>query len=191
MMFVGATNAPAGTSPTPPYTKVAQTPQVREKPFLNVDAAGGYHVFVPALRTNSTGASWTNGPAAGQNLPISQFFVAKPGTSASAINAALAAGKDLVFGPGVYRLNETIRVTRPNTVVLGLGLATLIPENGVTAMTVADVDGVKIAGILIDAGTTNSSVLMEVGPAGSSANHSANASSVARSSPPSNRVRRR
>jgi ricin-type beta-trefoil lectin protein len=178
MVFVGATNAPAGTFPNPPYTKVAQTPQVREKPFLTIDAAGNYSVFVPALRTNSTGASWTNGPAAGQNLPISQFFVAKPGTSASAINAALASGKDLVFGPGVYHLSETIRVTRPDTVVLGLGLATLIPDNGITAMTVADVDGVKIAGLLIDAGPTNSSLLMEVGPAGAGANHSANPTSL-------------
>jgi hypothetical protein len=178
MVFVGATNAPAGNFPNPPYTRVAQTPQVREKPFLNIDAAGDYNVFVPALRDNSTGASWTSGSAAGQNLPIGQFFIAKPGTSASAINAALAAGKDLVFGPGVYHLNETIRVTRPDTVVLGLGLATLIPDNGITAMTVADVDGVKIAGILIDAGTTNSNVLMEVGPAGSGANHSANPTSL-------------
>ncbi|WP_399343301.1 RICIN domain-containing protein [Umezawaea sp. Da 62-37] len=178
MVFVGATNAPAGTFPSPPYTKVAQTPQIREKPFLNIDAAGNYNVFVPALRNNSTGASWTNGAAAGQNLPISQFFVAKPGTSASAINAALASGKDLVFGPGVYHLSETIKVTRPDTVVLGLGLATLIPDNGVAAMTVADVDGVKIAGILIDAGPTNSALLMEIGPTGSSANHSANPTSL-------------
>ncbi|WP_443742643.1 RICIN domain-containing protein [Umezawaea endophytica] len=178
MVFVGATNAPAGTFPNPPYTKVAQTPLVREKPFLNVNAAGDYNVFVPAVRTNSAGASWTNGTPAGQNLPLSQFFIAKPGTSASAINAALASGKDLIFGPGVYHLNETIRVTRPNTVVLGLGLATLIPDNGVTAMTVADVDGVKIAGILIDAGPTNSTLLMEVGPTGSSADHSANPTSL-------------
>ncbi len=178
MVFVGATNAPAGTFPNPPYTRVAQTPQVREKPFLNVNAAGDYNVFVPAVRNNSSGASWTNGTPAGQNLPLSQFFIAKPGTSAGAINAALAAGKDLIFGPGVYHLNETIRVTRPNTVVLGLGLATLIPDNGVTAMTVADVDGVKIAGILIDAGTTNSNLLMEIGPTGSSADHSANPTSL-------------
>ena len=46
-----------------------------------------------------------------------------------------------------------MRVTRADTVVLGLGLATLVPDNGVTAMTVADVDGVKVAGLLFDAGT--------------------------------------
>jgi hypothetical protein len=45
-------------------------------------------------------------------------------------------------------------------------------------MTVADVNGVKLAGLLIDAGTTNSAVLAEIGPAGSSADHSANPTSL-------------
>jgi predicted heme/steroid binding protein len=63
-------------------------------------------------------------------------------------------------------------------VVLGLGLATLLPDNGVVAMSVADVDGVKVAGLLFDAGPTNSPVLMQVGPTGSTANHSANPTSL-------------
>ncbi|GAA1000957.1 RICIN domain-containing protein [Acrocarpospora macrocephala] len=178
MVFVGATNAPSGNFPNPPYTRVATTPVVREKPFLYIDQAGAYQVFVPALRTNSTGTSWSGGNPAGSSLPISQFFVVKPGHTAANINAALAAGQDLLVTPGVYHLNDTIRVTRANTVVLGLGLATFIPDNGVTAMTVADVDGVKVAGILFDAGTTNSPMLMQVGPAGSAASHAANPTSL-------------
>jgi hypothetical protein len=178
MVFVGDVNAPANTFPNPPYTTVAQTPVVREKPFLYVDAAGNYNVFVPALRTNSQGITWANGTPAGSSLPISQFFIVKAGATAASINAALAAGKDLLFTPGVYHLDDTIRVTRANTVVLGLGLATLVPDNGVTAMTVADVDGVKVAGILFDAGTVNSPVLMEVGPTGSTSDHSANPTSL-------------
>jgi len=55
-----------------------------------------------------------------------------------------------------------------------LGLATLLSQNGVTTMTVADVDGVIISGILFDAGSTNSAFQMQVGPTGSSASHSAN-----------------
>jgi hypothetical protein len=133
---------------------------------------------VPALRTNSQGITWANGTPAGSSLPISQFFIVKAGATAASINAALAAGKDLLFTPGVYHLDDTIRVTRANTVVLGLGLATLVPDNGVTAMTVADVDGVKVAGILFDAGTVNSPVLMEVGPTGSTSDHSANPTSL-------------
>ncbi|CAO0831533.1 RICIN domain-containing protein OS=Streptomyces microflavus OX=1919 GN=HUT09_29520 PE=4 SV=1 [Streptomyces microflavus] len=94
----------------------------------------------------------------------------KPGATASQINAALAEGKNLLFTPGVYRLNQTINVTRADTVVLGLGLATVIPENGITALNVADVDGVKIAGILIDAGTGQLPLpSLQVGQAGATA----------------------
>jgi hypothetical protein len=178
MVFVGAVNAPGNSFPNPPYTTVGQTPVVREKPFLYIDQAGNYQVFVPAVRSNSTGTSWATGTPAGSSLPISQFFIVKPGATAATINAALAQGKDLLFTPGVYHLNDTLRVNRANTVVLGLGLATLLPDNGVVAMRVADVDGVKVAGLLFDAGPTNSPVLMEVGPTGSSANHSANPTSL-------------
>ena len=65
-------------------------------------------------------------------------------------------------------------MTNPNTVVLGLGLATLVPQNGVIPMTVADVNGVTIAGLLFDAGSVNSPVLLQIGPTGSSLSHVAN-----------------
>ena len=177
-VFVGTQGAPANSFPNPPYTTVGSTPVVREKPFLYVDNAGAYQVFVPSLRSNSSGNSWSTGTTAGSSLPISQFSIVKAGATAASINAALAAGQNLLFTPGVYHVNDTIRITRPDTVVLGLGLATIVPDNGVTAMTVADVDGVKVAGILFDAGTTNSQVLMEVGPNGSTADHSTNPTSL-------------
>jgi hypothetical protein len=178
MVFVGATNAPSGTFPNPPFTVVNQSPVVREKPFLYVDSAGNYNVFVPALQSNSSGTTWSGGSAAGSSLPISQFYVAKPGDSAATINAALSQGKNLLFTPGIYHLSQTLNVNRADTVVLGLGLATLVPDNGVTAMSVADVDGVKLAGLLIDAGTVNSPVLMQIGPAGSSQSHAADPTSL-------------
>ncbi|WP_189780178.1 RICIN domain-containing protein, partial [Streptomyces tauricus] len=178
MVFVGAQNAPANTFPSPPYTTVDRAPVTREKPFLYVDAASAYKVFVPAVRTDSRGTTWAAGTPAGASLPLSDFFVVKPGATAAQMNDALAQGKNLLVTPGVYHLNQTLKVTRPDTVVLGLGLATLIPDNGITAMTVADVDGVKLAGILFDAGTTNSAQLLEMGPGGSSADHGGNPSSL-------------
>jgi hypothetical protein len=178
MVFVGDTGAPGNTFPAPPYTTIGSTPVTREKPFLYVDGSGNYNVFVPAVRTNSVGDSWSGGNPAGTSLPISQFSIVKAGATAASINAALSAGQNLLFTPGVYHLNDTIRITRPDTVVLGLGLATVVPDNGVTAVSVADVNGVNIAGLLIDAGTTNSAVLMEMGPAGSTADHSADPSSL-------------
>jgi hypothetical protein len=178
MVFAGVQGAPANTFPAPPYTTVGQTPVVREKPFLYIDNAGGYQVFVPGVKTNASGTSWANGNAPGSSIPIDQFYIAKPGATTADLNAALAAGKNLLVTPGVYHLNQTLRVTRPDTVVLGLGIATMVPDNGITAMTVDDVDGVKVAGLLIDAGTTASNSLMQVGPAGSAANHAANPTSL-------------
>ncbi|MBB6570235.1 discoidin domain-containing protein [Kribbella sandramycini] len=178
MVFVGTNGAPQQNFPNPSHTVVGQTPKVREKPFLYFDAAGNYNVFVPALRTNSAGTSWSNGPAAGTSISLADFYVVKPGATVDTINAALDQGKHLLFTPGIYHLNDTIRVNRANTVVLGLGLATLIPDTGKAAISVADVDGVKLAGILVDAGPVNSPVLVEIGAPGSTASHAANPTSL-------------
>ncbi|MEU7586743.1 discoidin domain-containing protein [Micromonospora sp. NPDC049230] len=178
MVFQGVNGAPAPSFPNPSHTVIAQTPQVREKPFLYVAGTGEYRVFVPALRTNSTGTSWYNRTPAGSSISLSQFFVVQPGTSAATINAALAQGKHLLFTPGVHHVTEPIQVDRADTVILGLGLATIQADNGSVGMRVADVDGVKVAGLMFEAGTTNSPVLMEVGPSGSSASHASNPTSL-------------
>ncbi|MFF0597741.1 discoidin domain-containing protein [Streptomyces antibioticus] len=171
MTFTGVQGAPATNFDTGPYTTLDTTPISREKPFLYLDG-NEYKVFVPAKRTNARGVSW---PAnAGTSLPLSQFYIVKPGATAATINTALSQGLNLLFTPGVYHLNQTIDVTRANTVVLGLGLATIIPDGGVDAMHVADVDGVRLAGFLIDAGATRSDTLLQLGPAGASADHAAN-----------------
>jgi hypothetical protein len=175
MVFVGDVNPPEGAWPAQAFTKIAQVPVVREKPFLQIDAAGNYSVRIPSLRTNSSGITWRAGATPGKNIPISQFYIARPGAdTAATINAQLAKGKDLLLTPGIYHLSDAIKVTRANTVVLGLGFATLLPENGTPAMTTADADGIVIAGILFDAGGTNSPVMLEVGPGQSKVRHTAN-----------------
>jgi hypothetical protein len=174
-VFVGTPGAPATSFPNPAYTTIGQTPTIREKPYL-YQTGGNYAVFVPNLRTNSAGTSWPNTP--GTSIALTQFYVAKPGDSAATINQALAQGLNLIFQPGVYHVSQTINVTRANTVVMGLGYATIIPDNGVTPMQVADVDGVKIAGVLFDAGPTNSANLLVVGPNGSTANHAGNPTTI-------------
>ncbi len=176
-VFSGVQGAPPSTFPNPPITTLATTPVSREKPFLYVDGTGAYRVFVPALRTNASGPSWAAGTPAGTSLPLSAFYVAKPGDSAAKINQALAQGLHLLFTPGIYRISETIKVNRANTVVLGIGLPTIIPS-GVNGMEVADVDGVKVAGVLFDAGTINSPTLLTIGPSGSTASHAANPTTV-------------
>jgi hypothetical protein len=172
MVFVGVVHAPDGEWPKPPYTKVAETPIVREKPFLMVDERGNWSVRVPSLRTNSVGITWRGGVTPGRSIPLSHFYIAHAGSdTASTINAQLAQGKHLLLSPGNYALSEPIRVTRPGAIVMGLGFATLKPVNGAAALTTADVDGIILAGLLIDAGETKSPVLLEVGLEGSTTRH--------------------
>jgi F5/8 type C domain/Putative Ig domain len=178
MVFSGVNGAPAQSFPTPPMTTLGTTPVSRDVPYLYIDSSGNYHVFEPSLRTNASGPSWANGPTPGTSVPMSQFFVADPSMSAATINNALAEGCNLLFTPGVYSLNQTLNVTHADTTILGLGFPTLIPTNGVNTMQVADVNGVRIDGLLFDAGTVNSAALLTVGTAGSTVSHASDPTSV-------------
>src|SRR5579864_3575134 len=171
-VFVGVAHPPEGAWPEPPYTKVEQTPVVREKPFLQVNAAGEFSVRVPELSSDSVGITWRGGETPGKTIPIAQFYIARADADTTeTINAQLAQGKNLILTPGIYELIDPIRVTRPHTVVLGMGFATLRPVKGTAAMTAADADGIEIAGLLFDAGPSESPVLLEVGSEGSRERH--------------------
>ena len=163
MVFSGVQGAPAPSYPSPPETVLTSTPVSREKPFLYVDEKGNYNVFAPALQRNSTDTTWYTGTTRGRSLSISKFLIAQPTTPVQEINQALHSGMNLILTPGIYQLNQPIRVTRPDTIVLGMGYATLVPQTGAPAMTVADVDGVEIAGLMIDAGPITSPVLLQIG----------------------------
>lgn len=174
MVFVGDTNAPAGAWPMPPYTTIDSTPVDREKPFLEVDEHGHWSVLVPSLRRDGKGITWRNGVTPGRIIPLSRFYIAHAGADTAAdINAQLATGKDLLLTPGIYDLDQPIRITRPDTVVLGLGFATLRPTHGTAAITTADENGIEIAGLLIDAGPVESPVLVQIGPEGARTRHRA------------------
>ncbi|MEI6362293.1 MAG: adenylyl cyclase [Actinomycetes bacterium] len=167
-VFSGANGAPGQCFPSDdscggPYTTLASTPVSKEKPYLFVDGSGNWNVFVPGVRTNSSGTTWSAGATKGRVVPLATFFVVKPTDSVDAINHALDRGQNLIFTPGVYNVDDTIEIGRPNTIVLGLGLATLTAVDGAVPMKVEDVNGVDIAGLTIDAGEKNSPVLLEVG----------------------------
>jgi hypothetical protein len=168
-VFSGVVGAPAECFPAQascggPYTTLATSPLTREAPYLYLDGDGRYKVFVPGMRQDSVGTTWGSGPTAGTSIPIDQFFIAKPTDQAKKINDALARGRNVIFTPGIYQLDKTIAVKRTDTVVLGLGFPTLVPTGGQAAMNVADVTGVKLAGLMFDAGPKSSPVLLEVGP---------------------------
>ena len=166
-------NALEGSWPEIAYTDIEKTPLVREKPFLMFDEKKGLGVFLPDFKYNTKGAGWADG-SKGKFIPIENFYIAKPGDSAAKINGELNEGKHLFFTPGNYEISEAICVEKENTIVLGTGLATLIPVNGNECMKVADEDGIVIAGLLFDAGEKKSQNLLLIGKEGSDKSHEKN-----------------
>ena len=171
---LGKTNWKSGGT----YTVLDSTDVIREKPFLYFDEKEHeYKVFVPGLRQNATGVSWTgNDMGEGKSVDISQFYIARADRdNAKSINAALAAGKNIILSPGIYYAEEPIVIDKANTIVLGLGLATIIPgqSNTDTAMRIADVSGVSVAGIIFDAQYASKNMLV-VGEDGCNKVHSNN-----------------
>jgi hypothetical protein len=163
-VFIGVEGAPNDTWPDQPTTIIDKTPVVREKPFLTYTESGEYAVFVPALRRESSGPSWMHRDEKGELIPIASFHIAYPDQdNASSINQALADGKHILFTPGIYEIHETLTITKPNTVILGLGLPTLIPLYGKVAIATNDISGVKLAGFMVDAGPELSPTLIQIG----------------------------
>ncbi|MEP6648890.1 MAG: adenylyl cyclase [Lapillicoccus sp.] len=162
-VFAGVQGAPAQSFPDPPFTTLPTNPLSRERPYLWVDEAGTWQVFVSAPRTDSSGPTWTSGLTPGRSLPLSEFFVMSPNTRLVKLDAALAQGRNVLFLPGVYSVDRTIDVKRAHTVVLGLGFPTLQSAGGTVPVQIADVPGVDVAGLIIDAGKPNSPALMRVG----------------------------
>lgn len=180
-VFQGVDNAPGNTWETGgnPYTSIDTTPIVREKPFLYLGDDGEYKVFVPDLKKDSTGVSWAeNNIGQGKSLDISKFYVAKAGVdTAASINKELKKGKNIFFTPGIYELESPIQVKNANTIILGTGLATLVPKNDTAAMLLDDVPGLIIAGLMFDAYQSSTNML-QVGPKNSKKNNSANPTSL-------------
>ncbi len=167
-VFSGVVGAPAQCFPAQascggPYTTLATSPVTREAPYLYVDSTGQYNVFVPAAQNNSAGTTWGSGPTPGLSIPINKFFIADPTDTAATINRALSTGMNLILTPGIYHLNQSIAVMRPDSVVLGFGFPTLVPDNGVVSMTTASAKGILISGMIFDAGATNSPALLQIG----------------------------
>lgn len=174
MVFAGMEpgKAPAGTWPGTKYTTVDTVDVIQEKPFLMVDEKKGYGVFVPAVREQAQGTSWSDSSGTaldaagieGKFISLEEFHIAKPDTdTAETINEALSQGKHLFFTPGIYELTEALVVERDNTILLGTGLATLEPVNGNACMEVTAGEGTIIAGLLFDAGKVESKTLLSLG----------------------------
>lgn len=174
MMFVGVNGMPDEEWPEKPFTKILNTPIIREKPWLSIDGKG-FNVKIPVIKYDSKGPGWIEQTRPERILSIKKFYVVRQGADdAASINAALKKGKNLLITPGRYFLKESLKVTKPNTVIMGIGLATLIPENGNSAIEISDIDGVIISGLTIDAGKIPSGELFRVGEGVSKISHATN-----------------
>ncbi|HEY1685975.1 MAG TPA: coagulation factor 5/8 type domain-containing protein [Tepidisphaeraceae bacterium] len=175
MVFVGTPNASSGTWPDRPFTQIDRTPIIAEKPYLFVDKNEQYFVMVPAVQKDSRGITWANSQSSGTPVPLAAFYIAHPDKdTADTINAALRADKNLLFTPGIYPLDSPLHITRPNTIMLGLGYPTLCPTHGTPAIITDDVDGSRLAGLLLESGERNSAELLRIGPENSHQSHAEN-----------------
>ena len=181
-VFCGDSGAPAqsfasnsGLSGGPaPYTTLATCPVTQEEPYLYLDSAGKYRVFVPSVQHSSNGPTWSaTTQTAGTSLSLNSFYVVNPSSTVAQINTALALGDNLLFTPGVYNIPRTIHVLWPNTKIIGLGFPTLIPTSGNVTMDVSGVGGVNLSGLIFDAGPVKSPSLLTVGWKGFPLSHSA------------------
>ena len=101
----------------------------------------------------------------GAQHPDHRLLHREPGSSVKDINNALARGQNLILTPGIYDIAQTIQVKKADTVVLGMGHATLTAVGGAVPLEIKDAAGIIVAGITIDAGTTLSPVRLRVGSA--------------------------
>ena len=145
---------------------VDATPLVAEKPYIAVRRGDDsrFELRVPPLKRESVGPSSDGG--GDDVVGFEHVFVARPDLdTAASINAKLGAAhvRAVVLSPGVYRLGAPLRVARTNVTLLGLGFATLVATNGTAAVEVdGGVSGVRIAGLLLEAGPLHSAALLHV-----------------------------
>lgn len=105
---------------------------------------------MPPLKTDSRGASFDT--AGTTTIGFEHVYVTSPADSAAKINKKLAAGLHIIFTPAIYMIDEPLLVQTSGQVVLGLGLATLVSAAQNTIFSIGDVDGVRLAGLLLQAG---------------------------------------
>ncbi|HLN52393.1 MAG TPA: hypothetical protein VK212_01710 [Lentimicrobium sp.] len=176
MMFMGVPNAPEDKWPENPYTVIDNTPMVREKPYLVIQGSE-YLLKLPQIKKNSSGISWQNKYFNEEVYPLEDFYIVNPITdNAVTLNSALSKGKNLFFLPGIYVMDETLKINRTGTIVMGIGMATLRSGSGKPVFEIADVDGVTLSGLIIDAGAIESETLVRVGETNSGMNHEGNPS---------------
>ena len=167
MVFLGAEGSvPQGDYYSNKTTFIDKTSIIREKPFIVFDEEKGYGINVPSLKENSSGVSWKqNNIESSTFVSLNDFYIGHPEKdTATSLNQALDNNKHLLLTPGIYNLDEPLHVKNNNTIIYGLGMATLnITEKNQDALIkVDDLTDITLCGLLFQAGKY-SKTLLEIG----------------------------
>lgn len=141
---------------------VEKAPLVAEKPFISVDPQDStkFNLNVPWHQYNRSGPDWQRGRVYG----FESVYVTQPTDTAAEINGKLLEGYHVVMSPGVYILDSPLRIFHDYQVLLCLGLSTLLSMEGHAAVTVdGGLQGVRIAGCILEAGQRKTDTLMQWG----------------------------
>jgi hypothetical protein len=172
-VFVDCVNPPPSNPGNRQAAVTLDNPSVTvEKPFLVMDTSDPnnkkYKLHVPQPRIRPEGSAALGADLVGTTDNARDFtrvYVAKAkipdGDSgyvadkdvARKINKALQQGKDVVLSPGIYSLNKPIMIAKPNQVILGIGMATMVaPNDGSPCIQVpSKMEGIRLAGITFEA----------------------------------------
>lgn len=99
---------------------------VIEKPFLTFDSNKGLGYIVSNNNNHSKGYNWDNSEA--EFIPLERFTILHPSDNAASINEALNNNQYILFTPGIYHIDETLNVVKDESIIVGLGYATLSSE---------------------------------------------------------------
>ena len=149
------------------YLSIEKTPVIAEKPFISYSSEDNkYYLMIPPIEFDKVGPSDFNSSSLEMEaVDFENVYVTDPAVdTASTINAKLAAGSHIVLTAGNYNLTSPILVSSSNVTVLGIGYPTLMSMDGNACIEAADgLAGVRISGVLLQAGPKNSSALLRFG----------------------------
>jgi hypothetical protein len=157
-------NCPPLTDPKKGFNAITDSGPVKiiaEKPYI-VYGNSSFSIFVPAIETDKNGP--TTDYTKGVTIPFSKVFVAWAEDSADTINKEINKGNHIVFTPGIYNLDKSINVPKSDTILLGTGMATLVSGKGQPCVIIGDdTEGVRVSGLLLQAGKIKSQTLLQWG----------------------------
>jgi hypothetical protein len=153
-VYVGNKGAYEGSIPgtSVKVSNIDQTPVIAEKPYLIVHDDGEWFLVIPEVQRNSVGAS--RHAKSSSELPLlgGQICIASAQMTGKDLNQCIVGKKALILTPGLYHMDEPLRITNGSFVVLGLGYATLLAKSGQSSMIVdAGATGARIGGVMFDA----------------------------------------